>query len=615
MAEQRIAPGPRLSPIPIPQQRVSMLEGASDLIEAAQGADRLRRDTDERIAASEARIAERQRDADDDALYIDRAVALEEGKGKLSAELQTLRQANPGGGAVYHAKAGEAIRRWRDDFMATIGNNDRVRQRIWQTVGTVAARVDANEQAWSIEESSRLQGQQFLSMVSQQSNDIRTADGDPLQLYASARARALETLGNIRSMDESGKAKIRPQIEAQLLDGLRERMDASGRNAEMRTLLESGFFNDKIEDVGTELRKVENAERAATIVAQQREAAIRADAKKQLDTLSAQIDEGATPTDAEMRAARSAAQAAGVDGDDLARFDGRAAAVSINRQYSALPLESLYGVREQVRNNPPATPEGQMAAKQLDGLIVRREKETAARYKGLLGQGAAGRAQIVSELQRLPAEGRFSQAERIEPGLGYVAALREPATRAAVLNGREERKANPKLAPADQVSATFKATMGRAMLGISGAALNGVMNVTADLYTHAHRQAGGGEDFNPGLLRNSLNAVLGRTRRADGTPQGGLGSYGRDADGKEWQVALPDNKTQDEFSRDIARASYEGATYDGRTPFQKSDLGRRYFPVYLGENERGQARYRFVSAGGHELQRQGGGTFTLVFAR
>ena len=151
--------------------------------------------------------------------------------------------------------------------------------------------------------------------------------------------------------------------------------------------------------------------------------------------------------------------------------------------------------------------------------------------------------------------------------------------------------------------------MGQATLGIGGPTLSGIRELAADIYAHAHRQAGGDEKFNPGLYRNALNVALGRTRRRDGSYQGGIGQYG------DRQVILPDGKTQDEFTRDIARAPYEEATYDGSTPFQKADLGRRYFPVYLGETPQGQARYRIVSDGGHELQRKGGGRFVLVIAR
>jgi hypothetical protein len=606
MAEQRIAPGPRLSPIPIPQQRVSMLEGASDLIEAAQGVDRLRRDTDERIAASEARIEERRRDEEDASLSAQQGAAFAAMQSRITLETEKLRSQGVDG---FEDKVQQLVDTELRQFDAGFGTNQRVRQRFMPNMGDLSGRAASSAGLWAIGERAKLGAAQVDGMVKEQGNALSLSPDDGSYTASIGLLRA--TLKGQKLSDSQYQTAFRAGVE-QLTGSYVDGLLAKGEMAKAKALLDAGFFNDKLPDVDRVRARITNAEEAAARQVELAQSRARQAVNDEASALQKKVAAGIVPTSAEIAAVRQRAQAVGLKPDDLIDIALLEQRVAINRTYQGQDISVLLHDRDALSAKMAAgkaSESEQVTVKQLGDLIDTREKETAARYKSLLGQGAAGRAQIVNELQRLPAADRFRQAERIEGGLGFVAGLPTADARAAAINGRQERKNNPALAPAKEVDAAFRSTMGTATLGIQGSALNGIRDLAADLYAHAHRQAGGGDEFNPGLYRNSLNIALGRTRRGDGTPQGGIGAYG----GK--QVILPDNKTQDEFSRDIARAPYDGATYDGRTPFQKADLGRRYFPVYLGENEKGQARYRIVSAGGHELQRQGGGAFVLVIAR
>ncbi|KEZ00363.1 hypothetical protein AI27_05135 [Sphingomonas sp. BHC-A] len=606
MADQRIASGPRLSPLPVPQQRVSMLEGASDLIEAAQGIERLRNETDQRIAASEARIEERRQQEADAALSASQGAAFAAMQSRITLETEKLRSQGVEG---FEGKVQELVDRGIAQFDAGFGNNQRVRQRFMPNMADLAGRAATSAGLWAIGERAKLHAVQIEGTGEELDNGLRQTPG--INSYVAAITTVDAALAG-QGLSPSGLAAARKDSIAKRTDALIDGFLATGQTAQAKALLDAGFFNDKLPDVDRVRSRIVNAEEAAARQVELAQSRARTAANDAADLLQKKVAAGIVPTSAEIASVRQQATAAGVKPDDLFDIALLEQKVAINRTYQGQDVTVLLHDRDALTAKMVAgkASEGeQVTVKQLNDLIETREKETAARYKGLLGQGAAGRAQIVNELQRLPADARFSQAERIESGLGFVVGLPTADARAAAINGRQERKANPKLAPAADVDANFRTAMGSATMGMQGSTLNGIRDLAADLYAHAHRAAGGGDEFNPGLYRNSLNIALGRTRRGDGTPQGGIGTYG----GR--QVILPDSKTQDEFASDIARAPYDGATYDGNTPFQKADLGRRYFPVYLGENEKGQARYRIVSTGGHELQRKGGGAFVLVIAR
>ncbi|WP_454888660.1 hypothetical protein [Sphingobium indicum] len=584
-----------------------MLEGASDLIEAAQSVERLRNETDQRIAGSEARIEERRQQEADAALSASQGAAFAAMQSRITLETEKLRSQGVEG---FEGKVQELVDRENAQFDAGFGNNQRVRQRFMPNMADLSGRAATSAGLWAMGERAKIGAQQIQGMVGEQSNALSVAPATPKD-YSSAEGLFLTTL-RAQNLPESAFLSAAREGLNSLASSYADGLLAAGKTSDLKALVDSGFFNGRISDVGRLQSRITNADEAAARQVELVQSRARQDANDAASLLEKQVAAGIIPTSAQIAAVRQQAVAAGVKPDDLFDIVHLERNMAQNRIYQGQDITVLLRDRDTLSAKiaaGSASAAEQMDAKHLNDLIETREKETAARYKGLLGQGAAGRAQIVNELQRLPADARFSQAERIESGLGFVVGLPTADARAAAINGRQERKANPKLAPAADVDANFRTAMGSAAMGMQGSTLNGIRDLAADLYAHAHRAAGGGDDFNPGLYRNSLNVALGRTRRGDGTPQGGIGTYG----GR--QVILPDSKTQDEFASDIARAPYDGATYDGSTPFQKADLGRRYFPVYLGENEKGQARYRIVSTGGHELQRKGGGAFVLVIAR
>lgn len=602
MAEQRIAPGPRIAPIPIPQRRVDPMDGVNDLIDAVDGMQERSRQVDQQVAASEARMQDRQRDADNAALSADRGAEFARMQSRITLETEKLRAQGLDG---YEDKVRELVDREVRTFDAGFGNNQEVRQRYVPNMADLAARAETGAGLWAMGERAKTGAVQYDGMVKEQGNAL-TLSPTPKD-YAAAMALASTTL-DAQKLPPSARDQAWKQTVQSLTGNYIDGLLATGQADQASALLEAGFFNDKVADVDQVRARIGNAREAAAREVELGASRARQDAKDNADLLKAKIDAGIVPTTAEIGAVRAQATAAGLKPDDLFDLALTERQVAINRSYQGKDVMLLLRDRDVLAAkvaSGTASEGEQVAMRQLDKLIDTREKETASRYKGLLAQGPQGRAQIVNEIQRLPADARFSQAERVEAGLGYVAGLPTPEARAAALNGRAERKANAKLTPPKEVDATFRATMGKAMIGMNGPALNGVREVAADLYAHAHRAAGGDETFNPGLYRNALNVALGRTRRRDGTPQGGIGAYG------DAQVILPDNHSQDEFAAMIARAPFAKATYDGKTAVSKADVLRRYVPVYAGELPDGRTRYRFVDAGGRELRGAGNLPYVL----
>lgn len=606
MAEQRIAAGPRIAPIPVPQQRTSLLEGADDLIEATEGALRVRDETDRRIAESEARIEERQREEEDAALSAAQGAAFARMQSDIALETEKLRDQGVDG---FEDRVRQMVDEKVRQFDAGFGFNEQVRRRFLPNMADLAGRAETSAGLWAIGERAKLGAQQVDGMVREQANALSLS---PTPRDYSAAIALTRTALEGQHLPEGVFAKAWSSAVENLTESYVDGLLATGQAAQARALLDAGFFNDKLSDVDRVRSRIGNAEQAVVREAELAQSRARQDANDAADLLRKKVAAGIVPTSAEMAAVRRQAQAAGVKPDDLFDIALLEQQVAVNRNYQGKDISILLRDRSFLDAKVAAgkASEGeQVWAHQLHGLIDAREKETAARYKGLLAQGAAGRVQIVNELQRLPADARFSQAEKVERGLGFVAGLPDADTRAAALNGRQERKANPKLVPPKDLDATFAAAIGGASLGWQGAALNGVRDVAADLYADAVRRTGKGDTFDPKLYQHYLNVALGGSQRRDGTMQGGIGTYG----GRK--VILPDTKTQDEFAAIVARNPLTMATYDGKTPVQKRDVQRRFTPVYYGELPDGRTRYRFVDKDGRELKGKGGGTYVIEIAR
>lgn len=604
MAEQRIAQPYQASPIPIPRDRPSVFaDGFDVLADTATKIAAADRQTDRQVADIDHRIALDRQQEGDAALAASQGAAFAEMQSRVTVQLAELQQRT--GGVGHEAEARRIIEDGVRGFNSGFGNNDRVRQRFLPNIAHFQGQAESRETLWAMDTRQKAIGAQFDQMAQAQANAI-SLDGS-IDSYTGAVALARTTLDASTLPPELRSTALRSTVErftGAFVDARLARGDAAG----IKSLLEAGFFNDKVKDVDVIRRQVGAAEDAAQRETELATGRARQEVQDQANLIEAKLKAGIVPTSQEIETVRAAGQAIGLKPTEIFNLQEIESRVAINRHYAGADMMTL--LRDQGALNSKvvagtATQGEQLAARQMDDLVAARQKEQAAKYKGLLGQGTPGRVAIVSDLQKLPADARYAQGEQVEPGLGLVANLPTAAGREAALAGREFRRADPKITPPKDVDTAFKAAMGRASLGWNGAALNGVREIAADLYANAAKRTGHGETFDAGLYRNTLQGALGRTRRADGVLVGGLGRWG------EQSVILPATRTQDEFTGLLQRHDFGEATYGNGVAARRNDVLRRYMPVYVGELANGFTRYRFVDAGGRELTSKRGGTYFI----
>lgn len=604
MAEQRIAGGPRLSPIPLPSRRVDPLEGASALIDAISDDQDRAYAVRERQADAEARMREKQRALDDDALYIDRAVAAEHWKAELAAGIETLRQKSPAGGADYYTQAQALIARSRDDFMATVGNNDRVRQRLMPTVGVLAARMDADEQVWSIASAARTQAAQTVGAVNAQANGIVTDQGDLFQVYNDARSRGMAMLDGLTTMEVKEKAALRPQFEKRYFDALTDRAIADGREADLIAQLKAGKFNDRIADVGD---AIANLERKMQSRAADNLSSFQATARATLDDLriGATVDpqqlagmaaqaEAANEIDlardlrlavpiaaanaqlinsgpAEIRAAQTALEQADPRWRDKPEavalhnhLDGMYARARDRVQNDVLGLWSASGNRlSPLDISNPAS----LRARALDGkkaqqryggpLQLLRSDEVEPLRRQFEQGGASDKAAIITNFAQAGADIGKAYLRQILPAkpeygwLTDLAAMRNVAVgQGAVreaLNGFEQLKADGTIVQGEngkKMQAAFDSEVAPALRLADGPTRTAVLQVARGLYAARAVQAGV-RDFDAGLWSKAMRDALG------GGPDG-TGGIGWTRGGVK--MLLPRGMSQRDVDWTVARA-------------------------------------------------------------
>lgn len=608
--EPRIADGPRISGIPIPDPRAAQSgfgEGLGEFAETMAAADRQTRQVDEQIAASQHRIALREQEEQDASLTADRAAEFARMQARVAVRTEELRQEAGRGGQGHEP----AIRQYVDEelrnFNAGFANNDRVRQRFIPNMAEFGARTESRETLWVMDERAKSQAQDLDELYTTSANALQL-DPTP-ENYTSGLSlirTTLDGMGMSESQSNAAWKKIVGGYTETLIDGMFQR----GEHDNVKALAESGFFNDKLdpETLDRTRNRVGIEEKAAVIEAEQAASRARQAVQDQADLLAAKVKAGINPEAAEVASVRNAAVAAGLKPDDVFNLSLMEAKMTWNRTYGSMPMLDKLRTQSALQGKIAAgnaSETEQALTAHLNDMIDAEQDREAERFKGLLGQGIQGRVAITAQLQQLPPAARFQQAEKVEAGLGFIANLPTDNLRQRALVGRDERKADKTLVPDKALDENFRKMVGRSGRFFGGPTMAGLREVAADIYAY-HAAQKGFDDFNPVWYREALNAAMGQQRRVDGSLQGGIGAW------RTQPVMLPDNKTQEEFEQILARSPFGDARSASGAAVDKDYILKRLAPVYAGETEDGRTMYRFVDESGAQLLHKDGGPYLML---
>lgn len=379
----------------------------------------------------------------------------------------------------------------------------------------------------------------------------------------------------------------------------------SGRHEAVAAELDKGTYNEVLpEGARTALLNLARAqghaaEAAAATAAREKEAA----AKAAVDLIQRQVGAGIDPSDADLKAASDMAAAAGLP---LESFDVAdiAARVAVNRQYrgkSAIERNAAIEELAARQNAGRASAAEQVALDQLRKLDEAKAEDDAKPLRDMFGQGLAGRMQAAAQMQALPLAQRHALAEKVRPGFGAYVALPEGARRAALAGMDDRVHIKDPLEPKVFVP-RFRAALGGVERVFSGKALEGLREVTENIYAHFGRDKTG---YDHELFKVALNMALG-ARNEGGTWRGGLGEY------RGAKLLLPNGKTQGEFDGVVQAYDFSAARDPAGKVIPKNWITSRMRPVYVDDSANGRsAIYVWEDEAGNRLKDAAGRDFRM----
>lgn len=593
--------------IPNGSQRARTVVAALDRVaDTAVGIVRQDAADDEADKQAAHRIEMERLERERAAKIADRAGAFAEfraGLDQYANEARVGPDAKPGAQGHGDKVAAEVERRLAE-FRETLGSDPEVRARFEPLLRGEAAGTIGRERAWELAQFGQYQGENFKKFRDSQGIQLQkapTAENFKVALAQTQMlAEGMSVSGNVRDalIDDAGTYYARTALDAQL---------AGGNSAGVRAIINEGLFDKYLDPKlrETYLRGADLVDQRAAAEAEAAQAEQLKAAREAVATVKQLIAQGAQPTPAQMKAVEAAG---GILPDsEKVELAGLAIGVDVARRtqgWSAARLKSFENGLQAKVSAGTASQWEQMALQH-----VRSRYENAAESEGEANREFVatpqGRLSFVNQLATGPDRAAaFDSAERAQKGLGHVMLLPTKAARQMAIEGREIRKAQPDLVPADKAQLAFRATLGR-VSGLLGDEFDDKLAVAMDLYAQSASRRGRTKDnFDAAGFGDMVQLAMGATWR-DGVRHGGIGRVNGGA------VLLPDQSTEASFSRSIARHDFSGAIDDQKRAVPKSWIVSNMVPVYQRDDESGRAVYYFVDANGRYLQHKDGGPYAL----
>jgi hypothetical protein len=570
----------------------------------------------EALAQSNVRIELEQRRRDVSAKIATGMGAWADVQSGIETDLDALKSKTPV--EEYQAKAEALITERTRGFLSTLGDNpnDPVTQELTERfaplVATFSASARRSEGNWAVAEKARVQSAGVDRLGDATANRLI---GKPAGQDFAAAIGAVDPLIDGMDLTPSQKLQASDRLKQRyaraFLDGLLQQ----GNHEGVATLLGSGKFDAWL-DPEAKVNYLQQADNAAAVAARQADLAAshqRDAVRDSVKGLQAKIEAGIVPAPAELRGAMASARAAGLKGSELIDIGLMSVRADVNRSFGRMVdqpggADALRTARDQLRAKVAAgtaSETEQVMAAQVAKLTDLADEKENAKLKALVDKGPGGQFQA---LQAIPgsAAARAEKAEKLKPGLGFVANL-SPYAQQFALEGSETRKARPKdFGTQDQARGELNRMLG-AYAGSLGGQYDDLLNTSWDIMAQ-QLASRGRSGFDAEAFQASVRLATGggKVRPGENVVRGGLQTV------RGNPVLLPSWSTAGDFDAAMSRQDFAGAVYANGKPVDKGDVLKNYRPEPVGDLPDGSARYGFVDAGGGLLMGKDGRPFTMA---
>lgn len=593
--------------------RSGLAEGLQELGSGLNNAAETQLEVQQRIAASNQRIAMEQKRRDQSARIATLAGQFADLQVSLDQKRDDLR--NSTAGSDYAEKAGKLTTDTLTGFLEPLKNDPDVYERYAPMVAEYGARTRLADQNWATKQQATAEGQGIDKWSTVTGNRL-ISEPTP-DNYVAAINGATALVGGM-DLPDTVKAKTLQTLKGGFATNFLDGRLASGDWQGTRALLDKGMFDDVLDPDAKAryLQKTQVVEDAQASRARTAANEAKSQALEGIRTVEAKIAGGIVPDARELDATESAAKAAGVDPSDMVKFGVLRVQSQVNHDYAG--LVGTVGGADRLRSTRDAlaaqiaagkaSEADQVRKAQLDKLVDQADDKEVGVLKELAGKGTPGTLAALSQISG-NREARYDKAEKIAPGLGPIAML-GPVSQRQALEGREVRKARPKdFGTQTQVETSAKAMLGSNVLSVLGGNY-GTVRDTAWAIMAGRRAASGKEGYDEADYRSALNAAMGATRRqSDGKLVGGIQSVmGKSVWAPTWQ-------TGEDMARSLRNSNFAGAVYANGKPATRDDILANYTPVYVRDDPSGNPIYQFFDASGGYLARGDKQPFVLRFTK
>lgn len=561
----------------------------------------------------------------------------------------------------------EAISAWyqkqREGLLEGI-TEDRIRQHAQEQLDTFGASFAGREYEWQA-------GARAGKIVTDTGATIDTAANRARSNGTAYKEELTALLGSIEALKgvpADVRDKLHREAEQSVTVGLLNGMQDRGELVQAQALLDSGAFDAILtpEQIDQARNGVAIEQRRMAAQADHLAAVTKAEVAERTATLSARIEAGDVPTDAELEKAAADASAIG-DASGAVRLTAARIQTALNRSTQPwTPDQYRQGIDELEAKGAKRSAGENIALAQLKRIAPGRiaafnadpgswaalngkprpalslsdpasiaanaewrasvEKvagrapailsdEMRRDFAATLAEGPAGYVEIANQLAALGGRDGQRAAHQVAPNDAMLARLVviNPADRPAVVNGAAARKAHPQLVDGqagNDARVTFDAYVGGALALMAqqdvAATFEATRNIFADAAVKRGRTVGEGDVDRQ--IEAAAHRALGGTRGVDGQAGGGIG---------EWngaKVLLPAARTQGAFDRAMTAMTWpdeapHAPVWNNGAPMTPAEL-RKFTPV-----ARPDGWYEFHNARGEVVQAKSGGIFRLDIAR
>lgn len=581
-------------------------EGMATLGNAGARLAETNRQTQEAISASEARIAEIEKNRFQAGAVATAAGALAEMQIRVDKRLRELPERSNPGSQGYAVAAQKVVDEELAGFSNGLPDDEEVRNHFAGPLASFKAQALTGAADYEDKQFALFQGDAYNQLLQVEQNRLAAnPTGEGLD-------KAMATLEAVRGgMKLDGVRGPRLAVvtanalATSLLDGMGQKGDAAG----LRKLVGGPTFDAVLtaDQKGQYLKLADNLAAAAERQAELKQSAEQDKAREAIKLVRAKIDGGQDVPLSEINAALALGKNAGLPDSELVtagNMTGDAVQDRLIRGLSTTVLEGQVRAMQAKRDAGKLKGEDARWLDRAEKALKDRGDNAGAKLAPLLKGGIEQRLAGVQQLAGMAPAERWRAADAAGDSRAAVIAGLSPRGQAMAVQGAALRETRgddflpPKSAgvtdPRKQVDAILKRTLGQGLIDDMGDRYDELRETALDV------MASGSKGWSEKGFVNAFQAVAGLNRRGDGSWQGGIGTIA----GK--QTELPRQWNTAEFDRWYARQSFDGVTYSNGQPVTNpADVRRHYRLSVLDVMDNGVTVYGLMGPDGKLLHMQG----------